>query len=316
MRSPASDGVFSKDATRVYVIDWSGDYEHPEPKLVEIDLAKKTRAPLNLVEQIGPGQIEDMTAVPDGKIALLTKSQIWLFDPAKRACVKFFDVPEGGEFIEFACNPVDGSFFVDYKRSKPKEDEDSWAAIWLSADGKSTVDVGMRRITGMSGPVFDAAGNFYFGMYGDMWQGKLVAGDDPDNKSVDIEAHRCAPLATLETQNTTPDQMGVGSIAPAATWIYAHIRRMGGSGWGRIVRLKVEKTSNSGEDLEGRLKAYADAIRSVQILVENGSSSSLCASRDGKRVFYTEGNDLDTATLVNGDAKPQRLFPEKKTPAK
>lgn len=316
MRSLASEGVFSRDATHVYVIDWSGDYQHPQPKLVDIDLAKKTRIPLNLTDPIGAVQIEDLTAAPDGKIAVLTKSQIWLFDPVKKSCAKFLVAPEGEEFTQFACNPKDGSFFVSYHQDKPADDEDDWGATWISADGKDSMKVGMRRITSMSGPVFDAAGNFYFGMAGDLWQGKLVFSDDPDDKAVDIEAHRCAPLATLETQNTTPDQMGVDSIAPAATWIYTHIHRMGGSGWGRIVRLKVKPASNSGEDLEARLKVYADALRSVQILVENGSSSSLCASRDGKRVFYTEGNDLDTATLIDGDAKPQRIFPQKKTPAK
>ena len=162
----------------------------------------------------------------------------------------------------------------------------------------------MRRITGMSGPVFDRDGDLFFGMEGDMWQGKLVRDDDGDYHGLNLEGHRCAPLATLETQNTSPDEMGVHRIAPATGWVYAHIYRMGGSGWGTIVRLKVEKSSNSGEDLAERLKVYGDAIRSVEILADNNHSSFLCASHDGSHVFYTEGGDLDTATLAENNGKP------------
>jgi hypothetical protein len=110
--------------------------------------------------------------------------------------------------------------------------------------------------------------------------------------------------------------MGVQTIAPAGEWLYVHIYRMGGSGFGNVIRLKVAGTANTGEDLAERLKVYGDAINSVQILEDNGMDSFLCASSDGKRVFYTEGNDLDSAILVENGGKPAYIFKQGDVPAK
>jgi hypothetical protein len=155
---------------------------------------------------------------------------------------------------------------------------------------------------------FSSDGELFFGGDGDLWQGSIALDQAQDGSSEihpELDAVRSAPLATLETANGTPTQMGVSTIAIAKEMLYVHLSRLGGTGWGIIVRLR--KPEKEGEvranpnlpldqevenDLAQRLKLYGRETASVEILGRNGSLSYLCASPDGNRVFFTTNTAL------------------------
>jgi hypothetical protein len=107
-----------------------------------------------------------------------------------------------------------------------------------------------------------------------------------------ITAKRCAPLATFETTDATPTQVGVFSVAVAKQMLYMHLHRMFGTGEGNVVRL-LRPDNASSEDVEDevgqRMRLYSKETGAVEALVDNGTLSYLCATQDGRRVFFTSG---------------------------
>src|SRR5437870_6576056 len=63
------------------------------------------------------------------------------------------------------------------------------------------------------------------------WRGEIYS--DSLGRGPALSAYRYAPLATLETANTSPAEIGVVDIAVTRDTIYLHLYRMGGSGDGR-----------------------------------------------------------------------------------
>lgn len=313
----ASQAVFSKDATHVYLANQ--DFIHPQPVLVDVDLNAPEQKKIVLTNFMGPQNIEAVSRLPDGRLALLTEGQLWLYDAGKNTCVKFFTAPKHTHFYDVACNPADGAFLIcttmENTESKVDEEEIS-GSLWLSADGKKSARVFMRRVDyGMQGIVFDSKGGLHFSVHGDLWDGTLAMDWKNEYHPVVLVAERVAPLATLETYEGTPEQMGADDTAIAGDWIYTHVRRMGGSGWGTMVRLKVTKPEKAEGELPLQWKIYGDALRSVEFLEDNPSGSYLCASEDGTKVFFTTHNDPASARLVENNGKPEPLFGSEKKSA-
>lgn len=109
-------------------------------------------------------------------------------------------------------------------------------------------------------------------------------------------------------------QTGVSQIAASRDMIYVHVSRMGGSGWGNLVRLqrpaRLEKNAlNPHWGLQDRLNVYATAIRSVQILDPDCSADPfLCESADGTlihvRRFYGQGKERHFIVTRDGPLEP------------
>ena len=120
-----------------------------------------------------------------------------------------------------------------------------------------------------------------------------------------LAANRCAPLADRETYGGTPSQVGVSELAVSHGKVYAHVSRMGGSGWGDIIRLDLPKPVEGG--LRQRYTQYQALLGSVEFLTENPTIAFLCQSPDGTKIVYSDGNGPNRTFYVvenNGDPKP------------
>jgi hypothetical protein len=110
--------------------------------------------------------------------------------------------------------------------------------------------------------------------------------------------------------------MGVMNVAASAKMLYAQVMRWGGTGWGHIVRLakpaSIRKDASKSREF---LPTYVKALESVQILADSiRSPSYLCASKDGRRVFFVTRDNVDKDTygrvrawLVTDDSLPREI---------
>src|SRR5262249_18014914 len=98
---------------------------------------------------------------------------------------------------------------------------------------------------------------------------------------------------TLETQNTTPAEIGVADIGVGRDKVYLQLSRMGGSGDGWFATLS---RPNVKRDTEGqmemfyepkeRLPIYQAALASLEILGQDSHAGYICVSTDQTRVHY------------------------------
>jgi hypothetical protein len=196
---------------------------------------------------------------------------------------------------------------------------------WLLSGKKKLSSLRIRRHE-MVAPVFASNGDIFYAADGDFWHGRIVhkewpMADGQSSISDSLDGYRYAPLATFETANTTPGEMGVTNVAVSAKMLYAQVRRWGGTGWGHIVRLAKPAPIKNTEDsvspfsLQKFLPMYVKALQSVQILGDSARSPSyLCASEDGQRVFFVTRDNIgkDTygrvrAWLVTDDNAPREI---------
>jgi hypothetical protein len=149
--------------------------------------------------------------------------------------------------------------------------------------------------------------------------------DSPEETRRFLRAIRIAPLATLETDNATPSGQGVYVVAGGAKLLYVHVQRLGGSGWGSILTLRLpnpqigqEPPDTDSKDTSdpmylevlARYQLYRDNLASVQSLGENGTDSCLSTSPSGSKAFFraSQGNDEKEAYwLVEGDQPPRKI---------
>jgi len=103
------------------------------------------------------------------------------------------------------------------------------------------------------------------------WRGEIY--NDSLGRGPALSAYRYAPLATLETANTSPAEIGVVDIAVTRDTIYLHLYRMGGSGDGWLAQLPRHpaKRDKDGElDVlyltKDRLPLYKDTLQGLKIL--------------------------------------------------
>jgi hypothetical protein len=140
---------------------------------------------------------------------------------------------------------------------------------------------------------FCSNGELFFAAYGDLWCGEIRTDKIDGQDDFSIAAYRCAPLATLETQNATPAEIGVADIGVNRDTVYVQLSRMGGSGDGWFARLPRPSVTR---DTEGememfyqpkkRIPIYLKALHSLEILGEDSRAGSICVSLDGTRVHY------------------------------
>jgi hypothetical protein len=126
-----------------------------------------------------------------------------------------------------------------------------------------------------------------------LWCGEIRTDKIDGQDDFSIAAYRCAPLATLETQNATPAEIGVADIGVNRDTVYVQLSRMGGSGDGWFARLPRPSVTR---DTEGememfyqpkkRIPIYLKALHSLEILGEDSRAGSICVSLDGTRVHY------------------------------
>jgi len=294
-RVTAADAAFSADGQRVYLVQWE------KAAVRVLNVMEQTFSELDLGKFTNKQPVRAVSLATDGDMLFVTAHDAWAYKFETKSCVKLCNAGKGVEFFDLAHDP-DSKATVLVSRKGAES-----GALYLKQDAAQPLPVFMRRVGSFDGLGFASDGTLFFGTRGDLWQGRVEP--DQEMPRAVLEGIRCAPLATLETALGTPSQIGVQAVAVAGEKIYVHLRRLGGSGWGNIVRLN--KPAAAGEDsLEARLKLYAAELSSVEVLAENGSASYLCASRDGKRVFFTSGT-LESSELkyflVEENGQPREL---------
>ncbi len=325
----AADAVFSADGRTVYHLRSDGT-----AKLSRIDLATGERIAVDLSDKIGDHRIAALARDPRGKIMCASGTAIWRFDDELSIASGelIADLKDSIQNIrDIDCPPTTGNLLITavaenengkliHRLLQLRSDE-------ANAGGFTIKKVSIRRLERIDGIAFTANGALVFGHAGDLWFGRLNEEIIPQNSEdpkraaelaklppyirLTLEAFRWAPLATLETADGTPSQTGVQAVAVSGDQVYAHVSRLGGSGWGNVVRLPLPETAarinapDAGKaelefsrqlDLDVRLDTYRAALAGVSILGSNGRSAFLCASPDGKIVHFAtnDGHFLTT----------------------
>jgi hypothetical protein len=277
----AGDAAFSSDGEGVYVIS---DVDS-KPALEEIDLNKKTTRKILLTQLDSSDGLRGITCMHKNRFFCATAKAVWSFEPGSGRLTKIHDAPTGVSFWRIAYDPKMQRVFVTT--------DDREHPVFMFNDSAEWIPVRMRRHPYPSCLVFAANGELFFAAYGDLWCGEIRTGKIDGQDDFSIAAYRCAPLATLETQNTTPAEIGVADIGVNRDTVYLQLSRMGGSGDGWFARLSRPSVKRDAEgEMEmfyqptERLPIYLKALHSLEILGEDSRAGSICVSPDGTRVHY------------------------------
>ena len=319
-----ANAVFSKDNTHVYLVQWAQQPPRAsgECSLIDIDLGKQACAAVDLRDTLG-APLCGIACSDEGSLLCATKSTLSRFDPATRGCSKLIAAPNGLELTDIAYDPSQRLLFAMCRGTNGQE------LFCLPKNANHWIPVYNRRAAPVGFPVIGNDGRLYFSSRGDLWMGFLkvqteptlpalnaysISSKTPDGwpKSIDVAelaAYRYAPVAFLETQNCTSDSTGLHELALSKNFVYGDYSRLGGSGWGSLIRCKREARSDSGKaerEIPGGTgadgKQFVPVLQSVEQVADE-PCERLCASRDGTRVFYQLKGER--VFLIKEDEKPQ-----------
>lgn len=267
----AGDAVFSSDGERVLVIS-EVDFK---PAVEEIDLKKKTTRKILLTQLDRSDWLRGITCTYKNRLFCTTAKAVWSFEPESGRLAKIHDAPTGVSFWRIAYDPKMRRVFVTT--------DDREHPLFMFNDSAEWIPVRMRRHPYPSSLAFAPNGELFFAAYGDLWCGEIRTDKIDGQDDFSIAAYRCAPLATLETQNATPAEIGVADIGVNRDTVYVQLSRMGGSGDGWFARLPRPKVKHDSEgememfyEPKERLPIYQTSLRSLEILGEDSRWLHLC----------------------------------------
>jgi hypothetical protein len=310
--SAAVHATFSRDGSHVYAIDFEASH------LFNIDLQKNVVSTVDLGASIDNKSIISVGTAKSGDLLVATARAAWSCKPASKACKKLCSAPEGVQFAGMAYDPKSGGILFSTRTDfdwPAQTNNDSDSALFLAAGAKEPKPVFARRVGFLDGITFAPDGHLFFGCRGDLWVGSIASQEENDETPWLLAAKRCAPLATFETTMATPTQVGVFTVAVAKQMIYVHLHRMFGTGEGNVVRLPRPDNASSDEvedEVGERMRLYSKETGAVEVLVDNGTASYLCATQDGRRVFFTSGvlgkdHEATEAYLIENNGKPREI---------
>jgi hypothetical protein len=277
----AGDAVFSSDGERIYLIS---DVDS-RPAVGEIDLNKKTTRKILLTQLESSDELRGITCTDKNRFFCTTAKAVWSFEPQSGRLTKIHDALNGVSFWRIAYDPKMQRVFVTT--------DDREHPVFTFKDPGEWIPVRMRRHPYPSCLAFAANGELFFAAYGDLWCGEIQTDKIDGQDYFSIAAYRCAPLATLETQNATPAEIGVADIGVNRDTVYLQLSRMGGSGDGwfaRLPRPSVKRDTEGEMEMfyqpKERVPIYLKALHSLEILGEDSRAGSICVSLDGTRVQY------------------------------
>ena len=228
-----------------------------------------------------------------GGFFLVTEHRIWHWKPGDKTAEFVKLAPKRVTFDGIACSPKNGALLVFGTFAKAGQPYGQPCLFGMSNRHSPLAGVWLRHLTA---PVdcaeFLRDGSLLFGTEGDLWHGELVI-EAPDKGQPDgrgeLVAYRYAPVAERFNDNGTSSQEGVSAIAAGAKMAYVAISRMSGSGWGHLSRLNLpEPAKDASFAIRNGVKDSVRALASVEELEDNPSCPFLCASPDGKRIYFTD----------------------------
>lgn len=315
----AAQSAFSPDGRHVYIADGT---------LTDLDLQSGRATPVAIPQEV-TGQKVDVIAITGagaGRLALLTPRWLIEFTPATRQFKALPAEPGAGlDFTDLAWNPADGYLYLTATSPMASATPPRCELLCLVTATHKLVPVKMRRVDWLQAPVFDARGHFFYSVHGDLWEGGLEYDETPlhaeapaGQKPVTFKmptwltGERVAPLARLETQVGNSGSTGVYEIAPATDGLIIHTKRIGGSGWGKILRLATPEAEAERKD--GEYQDFLRILASARIIGENGTLAQLCASPDGSKVFYRahawvggKPADAQNYWLIENGGEPKKI---------
>lgn len=285
--------AFSDDGNHVYLLGSA----LPHGSVLDINLTDFTAKKLSL------GVTAEVRAVANAPQAILfvTEKSLYRLPLPSGEAGKICDAPAGCLLDDVACNRAQHGILLS-ARTKDFRD---WPAFYLKEQSRTPAPIVTRRVNALASAVFDRDGHLFFVSNGDIWEGSVEPPSEFSDRS-SVEASRFAPVALLETANTTPNSTGAHELAVAGRTIYTHMRRMGGSGWGEVisVRWPEEPKTDTGNtpSVESGVKAnieeFKSALGALRVYGDNSRASYLCASPDGRKVFFALRGDSAEGNAV------------------
>ena len=280
-RSSGATAAFSDDGQHVYLVGT----KLPKGTVLDIDLTNLTAKTLKL------GVTTEVRGVANAPRALLfvTEKSLYRRPLPDGEVAKICDAPAGSYFEDVACNRTNHGILL---LCHTKDFRD-WPAYYLREQESKPTSLVLRRVKALVGAVFDRDGHLFFASGGDLWEGNITTPSEPEELPA-VEADRFAPVAILETANTTPNSTGARKLAVAGQTVYAQMTRMGGSGWGEMisVRWPGEPKTDEGKaprtesPIKVNIEKFKSALGAARFYGSNQGASYLCNSPDGRKVFF------------------------------
>ncbi len=315
----AEDAVFSQDGTTIFVAHRSGS----GPGQLHVISLKASEMTAIRVPKV-QGQIRKVARTKDGIILCMTSVAAYTWNPETGEVERISDAGGARQFLDMICHPVTGVVVFQMERSGrgPYSIQSRGAR---KVPEKTTMTrlaaKGIPHGTEFRGMGFDPKGSFFFGCDGDLWHGDFR---NVNSFGGELYSYRYAPLAgRVSSGGGNPAQMGLKSIVAAGPWLYIHHYRMGGTGWGEIIRIaKPERKISTdgkpdypGPGFEESVGVYKRALGSATVVGKNDDSSPcIAASPDGKLVYFRAEAEGEMAHwLVRDNGAPKRLAISDKT---
>jgi hypothetical protein len=280
-RSSGAAAAFSDDGNHVYLLSSN----LPKGTVLDVDLINFTTTKFNL------GVSTEVQGIANAPRALLfvTDKSLYRLPLPSGEVAKICDAPVGSYFEDVACNRAKHGILL---MCHTKDFRD-WPAYYLREQESKPTSLVLRRVKALVGAVFDRDGHLFFASGGDLWEGDITTPSEPGEVPA-VEADRFAPVAILETANTTPNSTGARKLAVAGRTVYAQMTRMGGSGWGEMisVRWPGEPKTDEGKaprterPIKLNIEEFKSALGAARFYGSNQRASYLCNSPDGRRVFF------------------------------
>jgi len=235
------------------------------------DWSKGTESELKFPDDF---QVEYVGLATTADLLLLAGGQrVMSWNPATGAWKELWQAPDELTVDDVACDPKSGQVLVTTSK-------ENGAPQWWILDAKQAQKAGKvynRRASGATNPVFDAEGNLYFTLDGDVWKGSIETGDHEEVPYV-LAGTRIWPLASLETGPGNSSGTGAHTVLPLKSHLLVDLSRLGGSGWGNVVRVP------NADAFEQNLPLKWDELEA------SGSGCDAALSPDGKKAMLHIGS--------------------------
>lgn len=278
----AGNAAFSADGKVVYTINWDSP-----GTLNRVEMNSQKAVTIKV--KLGKDDVVDGIArAKDGAFYLVTKNTLWRWQAGEDNATLLEPSPTH-PLNDVACNPQTDEILLT-----------SGSDLYYKRNSRTAmIQVNIRYQPGneICSPVYLQDGSFLFGADGDLWHGIIdYYIEDPETKDrlehADLTAYRYAPLATRETYNGSPVETGVGNIAVSNEKVYVDFRRMGGSGWGSILRLNLPVQKKGIWTSNNTAKDTVQTLSSVEeLFITGGNYIFIFGAPDGKQVYYYEKSD-------------------------
>lgn len=312
--SSGEEAVFSADGDKIFIAPRSA-VGSPRLQVVSLRAGEETAVDI-------PGMTEPIRKVSrttDGSILCMTAGAVFAWKPDTGKAERVSDAGEAGQFLDIICHPVTGALVFQVARGGRQP---YWTQSWgpRKAPERTTLKIlparGIPHGIEFRGMAFDSEGSFFFGCDGDLWHGDFR--DVAYPLGGNLFSYRYAPLAGRgSVGGGVAAEMGVRSIIVAGPWLYIYRYRIGGTGWGEVIRIAkplVRTDPDGTPDYPGpgfseTTVVYKRALGSATVLGKNDHSfPCIAASLDGNLVYFRADNDGKMAHwIVRKHGVPERL---------